>query len=478
MELIKKNQRKIELLIGLMLIIVSFLLNESTINSLLYEDGKIKSVFTKLIIYSFDLMVLICGLNIVLNKKRKFFYEFSVRVGLGVSSLLLAVFILELLFPLSLPFFSLKLQDHLMHPSSILCQSSKKHLIPKEYIAIIGDSYADGEGDWFFEVDKNKNPKYYSAHVLHDLLKKDVISFGVGGAGSPTAVKNIVYSIEMLRSRFHIEAPEVILFYFFEGNDLEDNLVNKERVNITADSLAFSRSLLEKIKYEKSITNNNFIATSFFINLFRFNLSNIMKKEITEEFKIPKCENSLSHNVVEVNGKIFSLPDCTFINSEKVNKLSDDVKYAISLNVDDLAGRGLTKNELETSFKILKYSLNFLVNHFPNSKIIVVYIPSLFSSYSLKTNIKYGSYSNFSIKEGSVYTPYYVTARSNLIANHISQISNSLAVKFLDTRPSIKLAASKKLVHGPLDWGHFNRYGYEALSKCIASYLLNERLIE
>lgn len=407
--------------------------------------------------------------------------EIFIGLGLSTISCLLIICVFELLFPFFLPFFSINLRERFVSPFSVLCQCSKKSLIPKDYIAILGDSYADGEGDWYITADKRKNLKTNSAHVLHDLLKKDVISFGEGGASNPTAVQTFIYKFEVLKKKFKLEDPKIILFYFDETNDLEDNLVNRENYKYFNKDV-FNDSLAKKI--DDAITNSkiNFLGTRYLIELSRLALYEIKRRYGTrgekppEEYKPPKCENSLSYNLVEINNKIYHLPDCDFIQSEKIKLLSDEIKYAISTSIDN-GGLGLTSDELKTSLEIFKYSLDFLANRFPDSKIIVTYIPAFFSSYSLKSNIKVDSYTNFSIKHDAIYSPSYVVNRSNQITNSIFQICKDLKVDFLDTHPCIRLAATKKSVHGPLDWGHFNKYGYTKLAECIASYLQSDRLV-
>ena len=41
-------------------------------------------------------------------------------------------------------------------------------------------------------------------------------------------------------------------------------------------------------------------------------------------------------------------------------------------------------------------------------------------------------------------------------------------VSFLNPTKSLRKVASQEFIHGPIDWGHFNKRGYEALSTDIA----------
>ena len=72
-------------------------------------------------------------------------------------------------------------------------------------------------------------PPFHSAHVLHDKLKRDIISFGKSGSsnlqgyvGNPISWLNYIKN-----SRFaKLGNPDEIIVYFYEGNDLNDNLLD------------------------------------------------------------------------------------------------------------------------------------------------------------------------------------------------------------------------------------------------------------
>ena len=54
----------------------------------------------------------------------------------------------------------------------------------------------------------------------------------------------------------------------------------------------------------------------------------------------------------------------------------------------------------------------------------------------------------------------------------IRGISLVRKVSFLNTTKSLRKAASQEFMHGPADWDHFNKAGYEALSTYIAETFL------
>jgi hypothetical protein len=126
----------------------------------------------------------------------------------------------------------LKLHEYLPHGVQSLAQSSKRSAVPRDYIALVGDSYAQGYGEWFLGVDPSKNPQFHSGHVLHSKLEVDVITFGASGAGSLHAlVTEPVAQWEYMNSiaLYSLDPPKQILVYFYAGNDLNNNLTDLRR---------------------------------------------------------------------------------------------------------------------------------------------------------------------------------------------------------------------------------------------------------
>ena len=77
--------------------------------------------------------------------------------------------LLELLFPTIIMYLPLRLQPYLPHTIRPLAQSSKTNTIPKDYIMIIGDSYAQGAGDWYIDNNKWKNDHSKKIHIEYKM---------------------------------------------------------------------------------------------------------------------------------------------------------------------------------------------------------------------------------------------------------------------------------------------------------------------
>ena len=62
-------------------------------------------------------------------------------------------------------------------------------------------------------------------------------------------------------------------------------------------------------------------------------------------------------------------------------------------------------------------------------------------------------------------------ATSNSIRINIKEIAKRYGVDVIDTTDDIKAFAAHEIIHGPNDWNHFNRRGYEIFSESIVKHL-------
>src|SRR6185436_10806533 len=120
------------------------------------------------------------------------------------------------IFRFLLPHLSLNLHTHFPDLAEVFAQTSKAGTVPHDYIALLGDSYAEGQGDGLLAAGGDRAKFVHSAHVLRTLTGRDVVSLGVGGAGSVQAmVRQPVRILEggcFLYPR--LEPPRRIVVYF------------------------------------------------------------------------------------------------------------------------------------------------------------------------------------------------------------------------------------------------------------------------
>jgi len=135
---------------------------------------------------------------------------------------------IEAVFPALIPYVPLSLQRFLLPAVVPLATTSKSGPVPHDYTALLGDAYAQGEGDWRRTANGFLNSPFHSADLLHQAGPGDVISFGRAGAGSlegivAAPVGALMY-LNALRRFEPLAPPATALLYFYEGNDLNNNL--------------------------------------------------------------------------------------------------------------------------------------------------------------------------------------------------------------------------------------------------------------
>ena len=165
-------------------------------------------------------------------------------VSIGVTWLVASFVIFRFL----LPHLSLNLHPHFPDIAEVFAQTSKADTAPHDYIALLGDSYAEGQGDGLLAANGDRAKFVHSAHILHRLTGRDVVSLGLGGAGSVQAMVRQPARI-LLGDCFlypRLEQPRQILVYFYEGNDLVDIMSERQTLLYRYLSPDFSQSLLAR----------------------------------------------------------------------------------------------------------------------------------------------------------------------------------------------------------------------------------------
>ena len=126
-----------------------------------------------------------------------------------------------------LRYIPLRLHAYLPEDIRVFAQSSKAGVLPRDPVLLLGDSYAQGYGDWLLETDPNRNGPFHSAHVIQRLSGRDVVALGESGAGSAEAMAAfpaIAYADASRAWVLRLPPPRVAVVYFYEGNDLNDNM--------------------------------------------------------------------------------------------------------------------------------------------------------------------------------------------------------------------------------------------------------------
>lgn len=290
---------------------------------------------------------------------------------------------------------------------------------------IFGDSFTEGIGDEFLNGDKE-----YGIFNKLDHLNSNNLIFGRSGYGNKGTVVEFKMCYPLLKAYTTLNTSLVkkynVTFVFYEGNDLNNNLVEKDME-------------VNKFKYY----------LRFFLPLFEYIYREI--KIISEKAKRllidPKSSITHSTHIYPVSASGVQL-------------------YAYPQS----AATELSMAEIQKSLEVFFSSLEFIKNKLNEAEgFMILYLPSVASSYIFDGDIRVQSY---------LGNEYYTTNgiinsnRHDLIIESIRNEANSKGWYLCNTTSSILNYTSKRgAVHGPRDWKHFNKDGYylvaQSYNECL-----------
>ena len=267
----------------------------------------------------------------------------------------------------------------------------------------------------------------------------------MGGAGSaegfvlyPTWALNADYCLIFPAPR----RPASAIYYFYEGNDLNDNIefirsklhLTPEAAGIAEASMRYFDDSMGKMKlstcmkYFKDVINNMIhVAT----------ISMLHQSQ-------PGWQGTGTARAM-VGGAVVSIPGGL---------------QAPSLELD---GRST-----DAAFEVFEAAMTWFIDKHPDIKITVVDVPSVLTNYRFVDQ----SVVTETFQHGNPLQPVgQIAPRSDMICERLRAITLRHGQRFLDARPAMREAASHALIHGPLNWGHFNRIGYTRLGETVAAAL-------
>jgi hypothetical protein len=100
---------------------------------------------------------------------------------------------------------------------------------------------------------------------------------------------------------------------------------------------------------------------------------------------------------------------------------------------------------------------------------MLLYLPAVASSYSFDDEIRVQSYS------GNVFfstTADFNLQRHQIILNELRQTTSNIGWFLCDTTPKLLAQTDQGIaVHGPRDWKHFNKIGYDIVANAYEECL-------
>jgi hypothetical protein len=349
----------------------------------------------------------------------------------------------------------LRLQGYLPADIRVFAQSSKAGVLPRDPVLLLGDSYAQGYGDWLLDANPDRNGPFHSAHVIQQLSGRDVVTLGISGAGSAegvAAAPAIAYEDARRAWYLRLAPPHVAVVYFYEGNDLNDNLSFLQRRVESPEATGLVERIDRSIAtYPAALSEPGEWADHFPLLRFAVRLARRLHAELAggKAPRGPATDDAPSTtadqpNVVEVAGQSVQLP-------------SDLQSPALEL----------TRPELQLAVLAYERALAFLRKVLPGAPVLVVYLPSPLSAYRLRG--REVSIQPYVVGRATRYPSERVAQSGNVICDLIRTATLAQGAGFLDLRPAIRAAGASDLLHGPRDFKHFNRRGMEVLGRAVAA---------
>jgi hypothetical protein len=183
---------------------------------------------------------------------------------------------------------------------------------------------------------------------------------------------------------------------------------------------------------------------------------------------LPKALPQGKVNMTLLDGKPVKLNEA-LVNGEKIG-------LPISLHAPPQFGLtefqkklGLTDQLIELSMYVFNDSVTRLASFFPQAKINIIYVPSPISSYKIVSS---HIHSRGYMQDVDVIETKVVEVKHIKLCKTIKRFAEFNQFSFVNTTKSLRHATLSDIIHGPVDWDHFNKRGYQVLSDNIAEIFL------
>jgi hypothetical protein len=309
-----------------------------------------------------------------------------------------------------------------------------------DYIAIAGDSYSEGAGDAFLSDDRD----YSIGHFLHSGSGRNFLIFGRSGYGSASAARSVVENIRYshLSPYFRdLEPPDEILFFFYEGNDLNNNLEFLDYYDIQPDE-GFDDALERAVREHRldgyadwKIAFRAFVpAVDLLVNAGRRLLIGLGLKAAPEG----EQEDDRRDTILAGPAGDLALPPL----------------QTAAVELDD--------DEIDRALRVFGASIDYLQDSLPGVPIRVIYLPSIVGVYDWKSDIRIHKYTD----SPTLWTTAEENQRmSETIRDHLAALGEAQGWDLLDMTDMLRAEAGTAILHGPVDWHHLNRQGYRLVAE-------------
>jgi len=321
------------------------------------------------------------------------------------------------------------------------------------YIVLLGDSNTYGNGDSHLNGD-------YDYSIAHHLYKKNINVLNASKPGNDTlrAVLYTLYLYDLIENSYFVKVnePNKIIFFLYEGNDIQVNSNDLYVKNFDKDSCKIKQTNLSLLD---RVWESNFygLKTLYMTLKHQLNLD-VQFGNMVSILKLILPENTYKYLESKFGNKYEYKPDNANQILLKNNKINN-------IGILQKPPHDLSNKEINKYFDILENSLKCLHDRFKTEEKYLVYMPSPGSLYNFNhEDLAFDHDEKKSYKKANIKK---LRELSNFFEKNIKSISIKNQFKFHSLKNDLKKVAKNQMIHGYLDPHHFNYLGYKTIADSL-----------
>lgn len=325
----------------------------------------------------------------------------------------------------------------------------------RDWIAVVGDSYAAGSGDEFLD----RKPDYGIFPKLRSLTHGNYFVFARGGFGNINAAKELMLCMNIFNDSFllpRIESPKEVMFLFYEGNDLDNNF---DHLQHSADSEPVGRFVRDQVSRPDGAGRRALA--------LHFPLFYLIGGQFSRLGRVlPGYDRNDSKKKSETGGGAGNPDGPAAAGDPDGNTAIIRGDPRLFPGNPQSASAELT-GRLDLPLQVFFESVLTLKERLPGTRITIVYMPSVVTAYTWQDPIRVEAYHT----DAPVFTTNRDNdAQSHLIRQAITDFAASNQLGFVDPTASLQSAAATEFIHGPRDWRHLNSKGNWIVARSLADW--------
>jgi hypothetical protein len=332
----------------------------------------------------------------------------------------------------------------------------------RNWIAVTGDSYAAGSGDEF--LDRKRD--YGIFPKLRSLTNENYFVFGRGGFGSINAARELTLCMSMFNDSFllpRIDEPKELLFLFYEGNDLDNNVDHLRLASRGEPVESFVQDQISHPddEWRRQIALHMPLYDVIWGQLSRLGGPSRDRKKLASQRLRGDAGGGGSDQASRAAGSQDA--------SAAAERIRDNYaiidRQARPVPRDPQGAAAELTGNLDVPLRVFYESVLALHRGLPRTRISIVYLPSVVTTYSWQDPIRVEAYHT----TDAVFTTNRDNAmQSRRIREAIADFAGRHHFGFIDPTARLQAAARTKFIHGPRDWEHFNAVGNWIVADTLA----------